>query len=94
MGAAHPTTFLDDERVRITTWTFGAAGDATGPHVHEYDYVVVPVTGGTFTGTDSDGATHDLTQQAGSPYRGSAGTSHNVANHTGASAVFVEIELK
>ena len=94
MSQAHARTDVDDERVRITTWTFAADGENTGPHVHEYDYIVVPVTGGSFAVTDSDGATHELAQHAGSPYVGRAGTAHDVANVSGASAVFVEIELK
>jgi beta-alanine degradation protein BauB len=91
---ARATTVVDDERVRVTTWTFDADGDNIGRHVHEYDYIVVPVTGGTFTVTDPDGATRELTQHAGSPYVGKAGTEHDVASATGASAIFVEIELK
>ena len=94
MSAARATTVVDDERVRVTTLTFDAIGDATGWHVHEYDYVVVPVTGGTFAVTTPDGATRELVQRAGSPYRGSAGTEHDVVNAGGAPAVFVEIELK
>ena len=94
MGTAQARTDVDDERIRITTWTFGEDGDNTGWHVHEYDYIVVPVTGGTFVVTDPDGATHELTQHAGSPYLGSTGTEHDVVNATGAPAVFVEIELK
>jgi quercetin dioxygenase-like cupin family protein len=94
MSSAQATTAVDDERVRITTWIFRAAGEATGWHVHEYDYIVVPVTGGTFAATAPDGATRELTQEAGSPYLGTAGTEHDVVNVGGAAAVFVEIELK
>jgi beta-alanine degradation protein BauB len=94
MSAARATTVVDDERVRITTLTFDAVGDATGWHVHEYDYVIVPVTGGTFEVTAPDGGTHELAQQAGSPYLGSAGTEHDVVNVGAAAAAFVEIELK
>jgi quercetin dioxygenase-like cupin family protein len=94
MSAAQATTVVDDERVRITTLTFGGDGDNTGWHVHEYDYVIVPVTGGTFAVTGADGDTRELIQEAGSPYLGSAGTEHDVANAGGATAVFVEIELK
>jgi beta-alanine degradation protein BauB len=94
MSAARATTVVDDERVRITTLTFDAVGDATGWHVHEYDYVIVPVTGGTFEVTAPDGGKHDLTQEAGLPYLGQAGTEHDVANVGAPSAVFVEIELK
>jgi beta-alanine degradation protein BauB len=94
MSNATSNTTVDDDRFRITTWTFGAQGVAIGQHVHEYDYVVVPVTGGTFIVTDPDGATREMTQQAGVPYLGTAGTAHDVANVPGAPAVFVEIELK
>ena len=94
MSDADALTSIDDEQIRVTTWTFGEAGASTGPHVHEYDYVVVPVTGGTFVVTDSDGAVHEMIQYAGTPYRGTAGTAHNVANGADGPAVFVEIELK
>jgi quercetin dioxygenase-like cupin family protein len=94
MSTAQARTDVDDERIRITTWTFGDDGDNTGWHVHEYDYIVVPVTGGRFAVTDPDGATRELTQDAGSPYLGRAGTEHDVVNAAGAPAVFVEIELK
>jgi len=94
MSPAHANTSIDDPQVRVTTWTFDGAGDATGPHVHEYDYIVVPVTGGTFTVVDSGGSNREMQQHTASPYRGSAGTSHNVINAGDATAVFVEIELK
>lgn len=90
MSAAQATTVVDDERVRITTWMFGADGDSIGWHVHEYDYIVVPVTGGTFAVTAADGGTRELPQHAGSPYLGSAGTEHDVANVGETSAAFVE----
>ena len=83
MSTAQARTDIDDERIRITTWTFVDDGDNTGWHVHEYDYIVVPVTGGRFAVTDPDGATHELTQHAGSPDLGSIGTEHDVANATG-----------
>jgi beta-alanine degradation protein BauB len=91
---AKATTVVDDDRVRVTTWTFDADGDNIGPHIHEYDYIVVPVTGGTFTVTEPGGATRELRQDAGSPYLGTAGTEHDVASAAGSPAVFVEIELK
>jgi len=92
MGTARSATGIDNERLRITTWTFGAEGANTGHHVHEYDYVVVPVTGATFTIVAPDGATHEMTQEAGVPYLGTAGAAHDVVAR--APAVFVEIELK
>ena len=80
-------------RFRISTWTF-ADGEDTGPHRHEYDYVVVPVTGGTFEVVDPDGASREMGQQAATAYVGRAGTEHNVINRSGRTAIFVEIELK
>ncbi len=94
MSTAQSSTTEDNERVRITTWTFSAEGAATGQHRHEFDYVVVPVTGGTFTVTDTDGSVREMTQTAASAYLGTAGTDHNVTNATEQEAVFVEIELK
>ena len=94
MTTARAQVEIDDPDARVTTWHFERAGDATGPHVHEYDYVVVPVTGGTFTVTDADGSSREMIQRAGSPYRGSAGTRHDVASSSATTAVFVEVELK
>jgi hypothetical protein len=94
VSQASAVTDIDDDEVRITTWIFDTAGDATGQHVHEFDYVVVPVTGGRFTVAEPGGATRDMTQEAASPYRGVAGTAHNVISATESRVVFVEIELK
>jgi hypothetical protein len=94
MSAAHPTTTADNDHVRVTTWTFGAEGDATGPHRHEFDYIVVPVTGGTFLVTNSDTSTRGLVQVAGSSYLGVAGTAHDVVSTADHLSAFVEVELK
>jgi beta-alanine degradation protein BauB len=88
---AHRTA--DDDRVRVTTWTF-EDGEDTGHHRHEYDYVVVPITGGTFAIVEPDGTMREMTQQTALAYRGRAGTEHNVINRSGSTAVFVEVELK
>jgi beta-alanine degradation protein BauB len=93
MPIARSTRTVDDERLRVTTLTFGD-GDQTGGHRHEFDYLVVPVTGGTFTVIERDGSTRELEQEAGVPYLGKAGTEHNVVNASGRAATFVEIELK
>ena len=93
MPAARPTITADDDRVRVTTWEFDD-GEATGHQVHEFDYVVVPVTGGTFEAVAPDGSTRTLTQEAGVAYVGTAGTEHDVVNRSGRTASFVEIELK
>jgi hypothetical protein len=94
MSLAHHIVNADNDNVRVTTWTFGAAGSATGQHRHEFDYVVVPITGGRFEVVDLDGSVREMDQVAGSPYLGSAGTAHDVVSVAPQEAVFVEIELK
>jgi beta-alanine degradation protein BauB len=94
MGDARGEVVIDDDQVRVTRWSFAGSGEATGAHVHEYDYVVVPVTGGSFTVLDVDGTTRNMTQESAHPYRGSAGTAHDVVNSSDAQAIFVEVELK
>jgi quercetin dioxygenase-like cupin family protein len=94
MSTGYGTVNAENDQVRVTTWTFEVDGAATGHHRHEYDYVVVPITGGTFTVTDADGSTREMTQVEGSPYLGTAGTAHDVTSTTTRKAIFVEIELK
>ena len=93
MSDARPTVAVDDERLWLTTWTF-QPGDDTGHHRHEFEYVVVPITGGTFEVTESDGSARVMEQEAGAPYVGRVGTEHNVTNRSETAAIFVEIELK
>ena len=93
MEQAEASVIVDSERVRVTSWTF-QPGQATGLHRHELDYVVVPVSGGSFTVTGPDGARSELRQEAGQAYARQAGVEHDVANTGPAPAVFVEVELK
>lgn len=92
MEQAESEVLIDTERVRVTAWKF-APGEATGVHRHEFDYVVVPVSGGTFTITAADGTT-ELNQEAAHAYARNAGVEHDVANTGPQRAVFVEVELK
>ena len=56
MTAAQPTIQIDNERVRVTEWRF-APGAETGWHVHEMDYVVVPLYDGALRIDTGDGTT-------------------------------------
>jgi hypothetical protein len=94
MAEAQGTVGVDSERVRVTTWTFAAAGAATGHHRHEFDYLVVPVTGGAFKVINADGSERTMDQVAGEPYLGTEGTEHDVVSASDGEVVFVEIELK
>ena len=93
MAICQFTTSVDDDRVRVNVLTF-EDGDETGHHVHEFDYLVVPLTGGAFLVIEADGSTRELVQEAGAPYLGKQGTEHNVINRSGRVASFVEVELK
>ena len=92
--SAHARIDADTDDVRITTWTFAEAGTSTGQHRHEFDYIVVPITGGTFEVIGADGSSRRMTQVAGSPYQGVEGTAHDVVSASAHEVVFVEIELK
>ncbi len=88
---AVPTVMIEDDRVRVTEWRF-APGAATGHHIHEYDYVVVPMTTGTLRLVEPDGE-HDAELAAGKPYNRPRGVEHDVINANDHEFVFVEIEL-
>ena len=93
MERADAEIIIENERVRVTAWTF-APGQATGMHRHELDYIVVPVSGGTFAVVAPDGTTTDMQQRAGLAYAGLAGAEHDVAVAGPQHAMFVEVELK
>ena len=42
---AKANVMIDNQKTRVTEWTF-EVGDETGQHIHEYDYVVVPMLDG------------------------------------------------
>lgn len=92
MEPATATTQVDDGTVRVTRWDF-PPGTHTGAHVHQYDYVVVPLTGGQLTITNADGAVVETPLAVGATYARSAGVEHDVANLTDQIVAFVEIEL-
>jgi hypothetical protein len=94
MAEAQAELNVDDDRIRVNTWTFTGPGAAIGRHTHEFDYIVVPVTGGAFKVTDADGTVHTMEQVAGKPYQGTKGTHHDVESASNGEVRFVEIELK
>ncbi|GGF32032.1 beta-alanine degradation protein BauB [Aliidongia dinghuensis] len=83
---------VDNDDVRVTEWRF-APGAATGQHRHDYDYVVVPLTGGLLKAIAAAGETvAELVP--GKAYFRKAGVEHNVVNAGSEPFAFVEIELK
>ena len=90
-AAATADQQLDDGVVRVTKWTF-PPGTETGAHVHQYDYVVVPVTAGELT-IEADGVTTVVPLVIGQSYQRGKGVAHNVANDGDSLVSFVEVEL-
>jgi beta-alanine degradation protein BauB len=91
--AATSSVMVDNERVRVTEWRF-APGAATGWHVHEMDYVIVPVLGQPMDLVDGDGKTTRVEMVPGRSYYREAGVAHDVINAGEGELVFVETELK
>jgi quercetin dioxygenase-like cupin family protein len=83
---------IDDRVVRVTRWTLKAQ-EATGPHRHAYDYVVVPISGGRMRIVQADGSQNTAELTPGQTYFREAGTEHNVLNAGEALLDFVEVEL-
>ena len=89
---ATPRVQIDNDRVRVTEWSF-APGAATGWHRHAFDYVVVPQTTGRLELVEPAGSRMaDLA--TGEAYFRPAGVEHDVVNVNPFPFVFLEIELK
>ena len=44
---------IDNDKVKVTEWSF-EVGDSTGHHIHEYNYIVVPMFDGELRIIDKD----------------------------------------
>lgn len=82
---------FEDERVRVSRWTF-TNGQQTGMHIHEFDYVAIPILDGDFEVTMGDGSVIEMTQRAGEPYSRNSGVHHNVKYVGDTKGQFIEIE--
>ena len=71
-----------------------APGSATGPHTHEMDYVIVPITTGEMTIVAPGGERSKAQIATGKSYFRKAGVQHDVLNETASEIVFLEVELK
>tara|TARA_B100000242_G_C42984066_1_gene456725 strand:+ start:143 stop:427 length:285 start_codon:yes stop_codon:yes gene_type:complete len=84
---------IDNERTRVTLWTF-KPGEETGQHIHEFDYVVVPLKDGQLKIINDDNSTILSDLKKGISYFRNKGVSHNVINNNNYTYSFVEIEFK
>src|SRR5260370_1623943 len=93
MLSAKSDVQVDTAEVRVTEWRL-APGSATGHHIHEMDYVIVPVTSGEMTIVAPNGERSKAQLGVGKSYFRKAGVGHDVLNETAAAIVFLEVELK
>lgn len=84
---------IDTAEVRVTEWRL-SPGSATGHHIHEMDYVIVPLTSGEMTIVAPNGERSKGQLAVGKSYFRKAGVEHDVLNETAAEIVFLEVELK
>ena len=90
--SATPTVQIDNDNTIVTEWRFPPHGE-TGWHIHQYDYVVVPlVTGELRLETPDEERLAELV--TGQAYARKAGVEHNVINNKDFEFVFIEIERK
>jgi len=90
---AKSKVMIDNDRVRVTEWSF-EIGDETGHHVHEFDYVVVPMLDGQLKIVDDDGNESISSLTKGNSYFRNQGVSHNVLNDNDFPYKFIEVEIK
>lgn len=93
MCTCKATEMIDDTRVRVTRFDF-APGQATGWHVHGFDYVITALTDCNMRLELPGGEVKEVTVPAGDCYRRAKGVEHNVINAGPLSMSFVEVELK
>lgn len=82
---------IENARTRVTRHRL-APGAHTGIHRHEYDYVVVPISGGRMRIVE-DGKIGFAELASGVAYFRPAGVVHDVLNDLDRELVFVEVEL-
>lgn len=90
---ARSNVMIDNDKTRVTEWFF-EVGDETGQHIHEYDYVVVPMLDGELKIINHDGSETISKLTKGNSYFREKGVNHNVLNNNQFPYSFVEIEFK
>ncbi len=86
------TEQIDNADVRVTRWTL-STGEATGPHRHEHDYVVVPLAAGRMQIVDADHTRQETVLRPGDSYFRPAGAEHDVTNEGPELVDFIEVEI-
>ena len=89
---AKPTVLIENDKIKVTEWYF-EVGDSTGPHVHEYDYIVVPMLEGELKILDKNNNETISKLNKGGAYYRDKGVEHDVFNNNNFPYSFIEIEL-
>lgn len=92
-GTASGTVLVENERTRVTEWRFPTKGDNTGWHVHEHDYLVVPLVDGHLLLHEPGGTTRVAELLCGAPYFRKKGVHHDVENASDFEIAFIEVEF-
>ncbi len=90
---ATSNVMIDNDRTRVTLWSF-ITGEETGQHIHEFDYVIVPMSDGELKIINEDGSVSISRLEKGVCYYREKGVNHNVINNTNSSYSFIEVEIK
>ena len=89
---AKSNLMIDNEKTRVTEYNF-EIGEGTGSHIHEYDYVVVPMLDGELKIINEDRFISISKLCKGISYFKRKGIKYNVINNNKFQYSFVEIEL-
>ena len=89
---ANANVLKDNDKVKVTEWSF-EVGDSTGHHIHEYNYIVVPMLDGELRIVDKDNNETISKLTKGGAYYREKGVEHNVLNNNKIPYSFIEIEL-
>ena len=82
---------IDNGALRVTKWTIDP-NDEIPRHIHEFEYVVVPLVNGVMHVLNSDGSEIAAEIRIGQSYAREAGAEHTVINRGSEVIAFVEIE--
>ena len=89
---ANANVLIDNDKVKVTEWSF-EVDDSTGHHIHEYNYIVVPMLDGELRIVDKDNNETISKLTKGGAYYREKGVEHNVLNNNKIPYSFIEIEL-
>ena len=89
---AKPTVLIENDKIKVTEWYF-EVNDSTGHHIHEYDYIVVPMLDGELKILDKNNKETISKLNKGGAYYRDKGVEHDVFNNNNFPYSFIEIEL-